>query len=111
VVIDYTKEMVVLVVVQKEDKEEVYGMGQYFIDENSNTAEVAFVVRDDHQNQGIGAELLTYLTYLAKRKGLHGFTATVLMDNKPMLMLFEKAGFVIDQMPESGTYELKLSFR
>jgi len=111
VVIDYTKEMVVLVVVQKEDKEEVYGMGQYFIDENSNTAEVAFVVRDDHQNQGIGAELLAYLTYLAKRKGLHGFTATVLMDNKPMLMLFEKAGFVIDQMPESGTYELKLSFR
>ena len=97
VVIDYTKEMVILVVVQKEDKEEVYGMGQYFIDENRHTAEVAFVVRDDYQNQGIGAELLDYLTYLAKRKGLHGFTATVLMDNKPMLMLFEKAGFVIEQ--------------
>lgn len=111
VVIDYTKEMVVLVVVQKEDKEEVYGMGQYFIDENTHTAEVAFVVRDDYQNQGIGAELLAYLTYLAKRKGLHGFTASVLMDNKPMLILFEKAGFVIEQMPESGVYELKLSFR
>lgn len=111
IVIDYTKEMVVLVVVQKEDKEEVYGMGQYFIDENTHTAEVAFVVRDDYQNQGIGAELLAYLTYLAKRKGLHGFTASVLMDNKPMLILFEKAGFVIEQMPESGVYELKLSFR
>jgi RimJ/RimL family protein N-acetyltransferase len=103
--------MVVLVVVQREDKEEVFGMGQYFIDENTHNAEVAFVVRDDYQNQGIGAELLSYLTYLAKRKGLHGFTATVLMDNKPMLMLFEKAGFMIDQMPESGAYELKLSFR
>jgi RimJ/RimL family protein N-acetyltransferase len=111
VVIDYTKEMVVLVVVQTEDKEEVYGMGQYFIDENTHTAEVAFVVRDEYQNQGIGAELLNYLTYLAKRKGLHGFTATVLMDNKPMLLLFEKAGFMIEQMPESSVYELKLSFR
>jgi hypothetical protein len=44
VVIDYTKEMVVLVVVQTEDKEEVYGMGQYFIDDNTHSAEVAFVV-------------------------------------------------------------------
>ena len=58
VVIDYTKEMVILAVVQKEDKEEICGMGQYFIDENTHTAEVAFVVRDDYQKQGIGAELL-----------------------------------------------------
>ena len=33
------------------------------------------------------------------------------MDNKPMLMLFEKTGFVIEQTPEAGVYELKLSFR
>lgn len=111
VVIDYTKEMVILAVVQHEEKEVIAGMGQYFIDENTHTAEVAFVVRDDYQKQGIGAELLGYLTYLAKRKGLHGFTASVLMDNKPMLMLFEKMGFVIEQTPESGVYELKMSFR
>ena len=86
-------------------------MGHYYVDENTHTAEVEFVVRDDCQNQGIGAELLTYLTYLAKSKGLHGFTASVLMDNKPMLVLFEKTGFVIEQTPEAGVYELKMSFR
>jgi RimJ/RimL family protein N-acetyltransferase len=59
----------------------------------------------------LAAELLTYLTYLGKRKGLYGFTAAVLTDNKPMLVLFEKAGFVIEQLPEAGVYELKMSFR
>jgi RimJ/RimL family protein N-acetyltransferase len=111
VVIDYTKEMVILAVVQTDKNEEIVGMGHYYVDENSHTAEVAFVVRDDYQKQGIGAELLTYLTYLAKSKGLHGFTASVLMDNKPMLVLFEKTGFVIEQTPEAGVYELKMSFR
>ena len=36
------------------------------------TADVALVVRDDCQNKGIGAELLSYLTYLAKKQGLLG---------------------------------------
>ena len=57
VVIDYTKEMVILAVVQTDKNEEIVGMGHYYVDENTHTAEVAFVVRDDCQNQGIGAEL------------------------------------------------------
>ena len=111
VVIDYTREMVILAIIESDGQEKIVGMGQYFIDENTHTAEVAFVVRDDLQNQGIGAELMTYLTLLAKRNGLHGFTAAVLMDNKPMLQLFEKMGFVVEKHAEAGVYELKMSFR
>jgi len=47
---------------------------------------------------------------LAKRNGLLGFTAQVLMDNKPMLRLFEKLGFVIEKKLEGGVWELKMSF-
>lgn len=111
VVIDYRKEMVILAVINQDAKETVVGMGQYIIDETTHTAEVAFVVRDDFQGRGIGAELLSYLTYLAKKRGLLGFTATVLMDNKPMLHLFESMGFVIEQRLEAGVYELRMSFR
>ena len=110
-VIDYTKEMVILAVIEKEGGEVIAGMGQYFIDETTHTAEVAFVVRDDYQGRGIGAELLSYLTYLAKKAGLHGFTAQVLADNKPMLQLFEHMGFGIEKSAEGGMYELKMSFR
>jgi RimJ/RimL family protein N-acetyltransferase len=111
VVIDYTREMVILAIIEKDGKEAIAGMAQYFIDEKTHTAEVAFVVRDDQQGMGIGAELIAYLTYVAKRNGLHGFTAAVLMDNKPMLQLFEKTGFIIERRAEAGVYELKMSFR
>jgi acyl-CoA hydrolase/GNAT superfamily N-acetyltransferase len=111
VVIDYTQEMVILAVRQYEEKEQIVGMAQYTIDQNTHTAEVAFVVRDDYQGKGVGAELLTYVTYLAKKSGLLGFTAAVLMENRQMLQLFEKMGFNIEKRAEAGIYELKMSFR
>ena len=111
VVIDYTKEMVILAIMEEGGREIIVGMTQYFIDEDTNTAEVAFVVRDDYQSRGIGAELLGYITFVAKNNGLHGFAAEVLMDNRPMLQLFEKMGFNIESRAEAGVYELKMSFR
>ncbi|MBU7027467.1 MAG: GNAT family N-acetyltransferase, partial [Theionarchaea archaeon] len=111
VIIDYTKEMVILAVAGQGEPEEVIGMGQYGIDEITHTAEVAFVVRDDYQNRGIGTELLKYLTYLAKRQGLLGFTAEVLTENRPMLHLFENMGFDIKKRSEGGVYELRIAFR
>ncbi len=111
VVIDYTKEMVILAVIEQDNRESIVGMAQYFIDEKTHTAEVAFVVRDDYQSRGIGLELLSYITVIAKRNGLHGFTAEVLMDNRPMLQLFERMGFIVELRAEAGVYELKMSFR
>ncbi len=110
-VIDYSKEMVILALVSEEDRELICGMGQYYIDEKTHNAEVAFVVSDEYQGKGIGAELLSYLAYLAKKSGLHGFTAEVLMDNKPMLRLFEEMGFILEKHAEAGMYELTMSFR
>ncbi len=111
VVIDYTREMVILAVTGEPGQETVIGVGQYGIDEQTHTAEVALVVRDDHQNKGVGTELLNYLTYLAKRQGLLGFTAEVLVGNQPMMHLFEKAGFTIEKRREAGVYELRMLFR
>lgn len=111
VIIDYTKEMVILAILPHENKEEVIGVGQYSIDETTHTAEVALVVRDDFQNKGVGTELLSYLTMLARKQGLLGFTAEVLATNTPMLHLFEKMGFDIQKRRVEGTYELKMAFR
>jgi len=111
VIIDYTKEMVILTTMPDGEREKVVAVGQYGINPNIHTAEVALVVRDDYQNKGIGMELLSYLTYLAKREGLLGFTAEVLVENRPMLHLFEKMGFDIQKRSEQGVYELKMAFR
>lgn len=112
-VIDQTKEMVILATMSKEkqQKEIVVGLGQYSIDEISHTAEVAFVIQDNYQNLGVGKELLSYLTFLAKKQGLLGFTAEVLDYNKPMLHLFESMGFDIQKRTDAGVCELKMGFR
>ena len=111
VVIDYTKKMEILAVLGEEDKEEIVGLGQYEIEKDTHIAEVAFAVSDKHQNKGIGQELLGYLTYLARRQGLLGFTAEVLLENRPMLHVFEKMGFDMEKRVGSGVYELKMMFR
>jgi acyl-CoA hydrolase/GNAT superfamily N-acetyltransferase len=110
IAIDYRREMVILATVEEDGKEIAVGMGQYLIDEASHTAEAAFVVLDGYQGKGIGAELLSYLTFLAKRQGLLGFTAAVLQDNTHMLRLFESMGFVVDKRLDAGVYELVMSF-
>jgi acyl-CoA hydrolase/RimJ/RimL family protein N-acetyltransferase len=111
VIIDYTKQVVLVVIRGDEDNQYIAAVGQYGINEGTHTAEVAFAVRDDQQNSGIGFELLKYLTYLAKRQGLLGFEADVLVENKPMLHVFEKGGFDIRKKIDSGVYELTLKFK
>jgi len=111
VIIDYTKQIVLVVIKGDENNQYVAAVGQYGIDETTHSAEVAFAVRDDQQNTGIGFALLQYLTYLAKRQGLLGFTAEVLVENKPMLHVFEKGGFDIKKKIDSGVYELTLKFK
>ena len=53
-------------------------MGSYYLDTKTNLAEVAFVVRDQWQNHGIGTFLLKHLMRIARRNGIRGFTAEVL---------------------------------
>jgi RimJ/RimL family protein N-acetyltransferase len=110
-VIDYSQKMVILAVLQDKEKETIVGLGQYEVNRDLHTAEVAIVVRDEYQGKGVGTEILSYLTYLARMQGLLAFTAEVLVENKPMIVLFEKMGFDIEKRREEGVYEMRLRFR
>lgn len=110
-VVDYTKKMEILAVIPGKEKETIIGLGQYELNPDMHTAEVALVVQDKYQKQGVGTELLSYLTYLARRQGLLGFTAEVLVENIPMMHLFEKMGFDIEKRREEGSYEMRMRFR
>jgi len=102
--------MVIVAVLKKGVVEKVVGVAQYGIDQVSHTAEAAFVVKDDYQNQGIGTALVTRLTFLAKSAGLLGFTAEVLFENKGMLHLFRKIFPNLKRNLMDGVYELRMPF-
>lgn len=110
-VIDYSKEMVILAVVQPEGHDVVVGLAEYYLDEENLTANVAFTVRDDHQNQGVGTELLQHLVYLAKREGLHALTAEVLVENRPMMRVFQKLKLPMDVVTRDSVHELVIRLK
>ncbi len=102
VVIDYTREMVILAVKRYLGQEVITGIAQYCILENSLSAEVSIVVRDDFQGKGIGFELLSYLVTVAEKQGLHHFVADILPDNTAVFRLIEKLGLKFDRKWDSG---------
>ena len=70
-VVDYADSMMILAIVEGDSRETIATIGQY-----------------EYQNMGVGHDLLLYLTSMARRRGLLGFAAEVLVENKPMLNLF-----------------------
>ncbi|MCJ7445819.1 MAG: GNAT family N-acetyltransferase [Methanotrichaceae archaeon] len=108
--IDYTRRMVILALLNVKERETIIGLGQYDINGDTHFAEVAVVVRDNYQSQGVGTELLSYLTYIARKQGLFGFTAEVLAENRQMVRILEKLGYTIEKRTEDGAYELRQRF-
>jgi acyl-CoA hydrolase/GNAT superfamily N-acetyltransferase len=109
VIINNAEEVSIQAIIHDDPKEELVGIGRYYLDVNTHTAEVAFTVKDSFHNRGIGTELLDYLIYLAKKRGLIGFVAELLTENKPMLHVLSKAGFQIVKT-ENNMHFMKMKF-
>jgi acyl-CoA hydrolase/RimJ/RimL family protein N-acetyltransferase len=109
--VDYERDMAISALVKEGENDILVGLGQYFLNQDQHTAEVAIVVKDSYQQKSVGTEVLFYLTSIARQRGILGFTAEVLLDNEPMLRLFEKLGFDIDRRWEENMYHLNIPFK
>jgi acyl-CoA hydrolase len=87
--VDYRKNMSLIGLVQKGGHQEIMAIGSYAMADEA-TAEVAFVVREDYQGQGVASYLLGELERIAKLNDYKKFSATVLRENKGMLHVFRK---------------------
>src|ERR1700761_1519532 len=83
---------VALVATIDSDPHQIVGGCRYIVSEPGK-ADVAFVVIDAHQGQGIGTILTHHLAALAHAAGLQELMADVLPENTPMLKVFGKCGF------------------
>ncbi len=109
VVIDYTREMILLAIRYYLGIEVVVGLAQYYIDPSTLSAEISVVVRDDFQSKGVGLELLNYLVYVARKQGLKAFTADILPDNTSIFRLLEKSDLDYEKKFEEGLFHVKIS--
>jgi RimJ/RimL family protein N-acetyltransferase len=72
------------------------------------SAEVAVVVVDDRQNEGIGTTLLDRLTERARENGIVRYTAIVSDDNDIVLNALERAGAETTGTTDEGEIEFAL---
>jgi acyl-CoA synthetase (NDP forming)/GNAT superfamily N-acetyltransferase len=86
---------------------EIVAVGRYVRLDKTFSAEVAFVVRDDHQGRGLGSILLEHLAAAARESGLRRFEAEVLAENHQMVRVFREAGYQVSREFAEGTLHLE----
>ncbi|MBS7614239.1 GNAT family N-acetyltransferase [Candidatus Bathyarchaeota archaeon] len=111
VIVDYKDEMVLVGTTMEEGRESIIAIGSYSRIPNTNVAEVAFVVRDDWQNQGLGTTLFQYLAEIAQKYGITGFTAWVMANNNKMIHIFKKSGYQMKYRIEGDLIHVNLEFK
>ncbi|HEY2203150.1 MAG TPA: GNAT family N-acetyltransferase [Pseudonocardia sp.] len=77
--------------------DEIVAVGRYVRLGETTSAEVAFVVRDDHQGRGLGSILLEHLAAAAQERGIRRFEAEVLVENHTMARVFRDAGYQVSR--------------
>ncbi len=103
--IDYEQEMAIVGLVPEEGRERIIAVGRYgLLREPSDMAEMAFTVRDDWQNIGVGTFLLDYLAQIARQREVSAFTAEILETNGPMLHILEKVDYPVDYVYDEAIY-------
>jgi acetyltransferase len=88
----------------------IFGVCRLNRSRGRNEAEVAVLVADQYQNQGLGAELLRRNIQIARQEKLTRLTAEILRDNVAMEKVFQRLGFSFQthKYSESTTATLEL---
>ena len=90
--IDFINHVALAALADEGGRHVIVGGGRYVVTEPGK-AEIAFVVIDDYQGQGIGTLLMRHLAVLARKAGLRELIAEVLPENAAMRKVFSKFGF------------------
>lgn len=110
VYIDHRNDVTIVGTLPEAHGEDIIAIGSYYLDPKTNLAEVAFVVSDKWQNHGIGTFLLKHLMRIARRNGIRGFTAEVLVENKPMQAVINKSNTKVKSKVGTGVISYEMDF-
>jgi len=107
--IDYDREMaLVLTDLDRPGEAKIHGVVRISADPDNERAEYAVLVRDDMAGQGLGSVLMRRIIDYACGRGIREVFGDVLRENKPMLGLCKKLGFVITPSDEPGVLRASL---
>jgi ribosomal protein S18 acetylase RimI-like enzyme len=103
--IDFSNHVALVALADEDGRPTIVGGGRYVVVEPGR-AEVAFVVIDGYQGQGLGAHLMRHLAGIARDAELTELTAEVLPENTAMRKVFSKFGFRPGPRPDPQVIHL-----
>lgn len=86
--------------------ERIVGVARYDRAQGTDVAEVAVAVIDEFQRRGLGSILLTHLARVARQHGIKMFQLIVLPENREMLSLLRRMGWIHQAKLSGGVYEI-----
>ena len=98
---DYDREIALVAVQNAHGRPEILAVARMSKLYGGNTAEIAFIIRDRDQRQGLGGELLDRLIRIARDENIGRLVAEMLIENRGMRKLLSSRGFEIE-VPEPG---------
>ncbi len=101
--IDYQRHMALVAATTLDGVEQFVGVGRYVVDRAGRSAEVAIVITDAWQGQGLGRRLLGALLEHAREAKVHEAEGIVLATNTAMLGLARALGFTLVAEPGDAT--------
>jgi RimJ/RimL family protein N-acetyltransferase len=107
--VDYNKEMAFVITAGERENEKIVGSSFYAVNPSTHMADVAYMVLHEWQGMGLGTILQQRMVEYAKSKGLKGFTADILANNRAMLSLAKKCGNVTHKLSRD-VYEVEMLF-
>ena len=107
--IDYDREMAFVAVRCKDNQQEILGVTRAISDPDNVDAEFAVLVRSDLKGLGLGRRLMEKLIAYTRDHGLIRLNGITMPNNRGMVALARKLGFVVDVQLEEGIVGLTLN--
>jgi acetyltransferase len=108
--IDYDREIAIVAELTEEGHRKILGVTRLSIEPDGKSGEMAFIVGDKWQNQGLGTKMVDYVLDIAKEMGVEKVYFIMLPDNYRALSLTKKMGFDLEYLNDGtvkGTLNLK----
>src|SRR5437870_10436686 len=105
-VVDYNDRFALVATHKAASKERIVGVARYDRARATDVAEVAVAVIDEFQRRGLGSVLLAELARVARDHGIKTFQLIVLPENREMLALLRKMGWIHQAKLVGGVYEI-----
>lgn len=109
-IIDYHKDLTIVAVEGQQGFERVLAVGEYYLNPETNLAEIAFSVEKSWQGKGLSSVVIKKLAEAAKINGISGLTAYTSKDNKRMIKLFNSLNYEVKTQLQGTMVYLEAAF-